>query len=459
MNKQAMNKQARHVIIIGAGMAGLAAASTLASKGIAVTLLEAATHMGGRARSVAIEFNSQVIELDNGQHIALGAYQETLKLLASVGVQESDAFLRMPLNLDLRNVGQPGGCCAFKLAVSSYLPAPLNQLIGFLTCTGLTWGERIAVIQFMLRLKKTQFTLASDITLVNFLQQNQQSSNVIRLLWQPLCLAALNTPINLASSKVFLNVLKDTFQPVGFFGKQSSDLLLPKRDLSQLFVQPIAQYLKANNAKIMLNQRVKSIKATPDGFTVFTKQGMTKLTQFEASHVIIAMSPVKLRNVLGDLPILNHIAEQTDSYHYQPIVTIYLQYAIETILPKPMLGLVGGLSQWVFDRGILCGQNGLMAVIISAEGDQQQYSQEALALKVAQELRDAFPQLTKPLWHKVIAEKRATFSCNVNLARPAHVTPYPHLYLAGDYTYANYPATIEGAVRSGIACADLVIQN
>ena len=124
-----------------------------------------------------------------------------------------------------------------------------------------------------------------------------------------------------------------------------------------------------------------------------------------------------------------------------------------------MLGLVGGVSQWVFDRGTLCYQHGLMAVIISANGRHQQYTQDALALRVAQELRDAFPHLTKLLWHKVIAEKRATFSCNVNLPRPAHVTPYPRLYLAGDYTFADYPATIEGAVRSGVACADLVCNS
>ena len=460
-----MNKQAKQVVVIGGGMAGMAAASTLASKGIAVTLLEAAAHLGGRARSVAIEFNSQVTQLDNGQHIALGAYRETLNLLATIGVQESDAFLRLPLNLELRNLdAQHSNQTAFKLAIPSYLPTPLNQLIGFLSCTGLSWGERISVIRLMLQLKKSQYKLVADLSLSDFLQQNQQSSNVITMLWEPLCLAALNTPIHIASSKVFLNVLKDTFRH-----NRNSDFLLPKRDLSQLFVQPIQQYLKSNNAKVVLNQRVKSIKATSNGYSVFTKEGaqkesianknIAKLTQFEASHVVIAMSPVRLRNVIADLPKLDYIAEQTDSYDYQPIITIYLQYASDTTLPKPMLGFVSGLSQWVFDRGALCGQNGLMAVIISAEGKHQQYTQDALAVMVAQELRDAFPQLAKPLWHKVIAEKRATFSCNVNLPRPAHVTPYPRLYLAGDYTYADYPATIEGAVRSGVACADLVCNS
>jgi squalene-associated FAD-dependent desaturase len=375
----------------------------------------------------------------------LGAYSETLKLLASIGVQERDAFMRVPLTLDVR----AGNRTAFKLSTPSFLPAPLNQLVGFLSCSGLSFSERIAVIQFMLRLKKSNYQLASDIALADFLQQNQQSSNVITLLWEPLCLAALNTPIKIASSQVFLNVLKDTFK-----SKNSADFLLPKHDLSQLFAQPIERYLKQNNGNILLNQRVKSITPNANSFTVSAKEGV-----FEASHVIIAMSPVRFRNVITDLPKLDSIAKQTESYEYQPIYTIYLQYARDATLTTPMLGLAGSLSQYVFDRGILCGQHGLMAVIISAEGEHQKLTQDELALKVAQELQAAFPQLIKPLWHKVIAEKRATFSCKVDLPRPAHVTPYPDLYLAGDYTYADYPATIEGAVRSGVTCADLVCNS
>ena len=432
----------KHVVVIGGGIAGMAAAASLAERNIKVTLLEAAAHLGGRARSVAIEHNSQVTQLDNGQHIALGAYRETLKLLATIGVQEKDAFLRTPLNLELRD----GRQTAFKLSTNRYMPAPINQLIGFLSCKGLQWHERIAVIRFMLRLKKANYQLSHDEPLAEFLQQNQQSSNTIAFLWEPLCLAALNTPIKTASSKVFLNVLKDTFK-----SKHNSDFLLPKLDLSQLFSQPIARYLAANQGKVILNQRVKSVTPSNNGYKITTKE-----KSFEASHVIIAMSPVRLRNVIGDLPKLNFIAEQTDSYSYQPIYTIYLQYARDATLPKPMLGLVGGVSQWVFDRGVLCGQSGLMAVIISTQGKHQQYTHDTLALRVAQELRDAFPHLAKPFWHKVIAEKRATFSCNVNLPRPANSTLYPNLFIAGDYTYADYPATIEGAVRSGVTAANLI---
>jgi uncharacterized protein with NAD-binding domain and iron-sulfur cluster len=118
-----------------------------------------------------------------------------------------------------------------------------------------------------------------------------------------------------------------------------------------------------------------------------------------------------------------------------------------------------GYSQWVFDRGALYGQHGLLAVVISAEGRHQNLKQEELADAVALELSAYFPQLTEPLWHKVIAEKRATFACTAGLIRPLQVTPVRGLYLSGDYTAGDYPATIEGAVRSGMQCANHVISG
>ena len=441
-----MNKNKAHVAIIGGGMAGLSAAATLAEQGVQTTLFEAGPHLGGRARSVAVEFNSQTFQVDNGQHILLGAYGETLKLLKLVGVQEQHAFLRLPLMLDMAS---PRHKKLFKLASVNYLPHPLNHLLGFLCCQGLSLTERFSVLKFLFKLKTSRYRLNTDQPLKDFLVKNHQSNQVIKFLWEPLCLAALNTPIELASSKVFLNVLHDTFNG----GKPDSDFLFPKLDLSQILSTPIARYLQSRQSTILSNKRVRSIKPVESGFEI-----ATRLEQYTFSHVIIATAARKLKELTVDLPKMDFVTSQTEAYDYQPIYTVYLQYPKHIKLPQPMVGLVDLASQWVFDRGQLCGQAGLLAVVISAKGKHQHLTQDMLALKVAQELRVAFPQLTKPLWHKVIAEKRATFSCYVNLPRPANITPYPDLFLAGDYTYADYPATIEGAVRSGIACANLILK-
>ena len=436
-----------HVGIIGGGVAGLAAAATLAEKGVASTILEAGSQLGGRARNVAVEFNSQVVQLDNGQHILLGAYHQTLSLLKQVGVDEKQAFMRMPLTLEVQSLDHHP---SFKFRAPNYLPFPLNQLFGFLFCKGLTLGERLAVVRFMLRLKKSGYHLPTDIPLTDYLKQQKQSDNTITLLWEPLCLAALNTPLHIASSKIFLNVLKDTFNGQ----KSDSQLLLPKQGLSELFAQPVATYIQARKGNVLTNHRVKSITAIENGFEVGCKN-----KNFEFSHLILATSALRLQDIASGLPRLAGTIETTNQYQYQPIYTVYLQYQSDAKLPNPMMGLTGSTSQWVFDRGVLCGQHGLMAVIISAEGDHQKLTHDALSLKVANELHQAFPQLKKPLWHQVIAEKRATFTCSVDLPRPANNTREENIYLAGDYTCAEYPATIEGAVRSGVNAANMIKVN
>jgi squalene-associated FAD-dependent desaturase len=436
-----------HVGIIGGGVAGLAAATTLAEKGIATTILEAGSQLGGRARNVAVEFNSQVVQLDNGQHILLGAYHETLKLLKQIGVDEKQAFKRLPLTLEVRSLGD---LPAFKFRAPNTLPFPINQLYGFLFCKGLTLSERFKLVGFILHLKQSGFHLPEDKPLHHYLQEQQQSDHTVALLWEPLCLAALNTPLHLASSKIFLNVLRDTFN-----GKKSdSELLLPKQGLSELFAQPVAHYIHARKGQALTKHRVKSITPIENGFQVISNNGT-----FEFSHLVLATSALRLKDIAGSLPRLAGTIETTNEYEYQPIYTVYLQYPSDAKLPQPMIGLAGATSQWVFDRGALCGQYGLIAVIISAEGMHQKLTHDALSLHVANELHRAFPSLKKPLWHQVIAEKRATFSCKVNLPRPISKTREPNIYLAGDYTYPDYPATIEGAIRSGIEAANMVKVN
>jgi len=128
-------------------------------------------------------------------------------------------------------------------------------------------------------------------------------------------------------------------------------------------------------------------------------------------------------------------------------------------LPFVMTCFTEGVAQWAFDRGQLCGQKGLVAVIISAEGPHQKLNQQVLGDLIIKELKTAFPSLATPEWVKVIAEKRATFACTAGLKRPAQKTNIPNLYLAGDYTAGDYPATIEGAIISGQRCAQLILQS
>ncbi len=428
-----LNSSNIKVAIIGGGLAGLAAASELSSHGINVTVFETAPQLGGRARSV----HWKGLILDNGQHILLGAYHQTLRLMKKIGLNAEEYLLRQSLNLNMRN--------AIHLKSCKSLPAPFNLLMGLLTCKGLNWSERSSAIRFLIQLKRINFKLDQDIPLNELLRRFEQPNNLIRHLWEPLCLAALNTPINAASSQIYLNVLKDSFNQK----KTDSDLLLPRNDLSSLLAEPLADFIRAHQGEIKLNSHVKQLEKINHDFSV---------NGSNFTHVILAVAPFRLAEItesLGKIVATDLVTKFT----YEPIYTVYLQYPHDVKLPQVMIGLTQTMSQWVFDRGQLNGQKGLLAVIISAKGEHQKLTHEALANQVIAELKTAFPNLPSPKWHKVIAEKRATFACTANLKRPQQKTTIQNLYLAGDYTEGNYPATIEGAVQSGLSAAQLILQS
>ncbi len=425
------------VAIIGAGCAGLAAAAKLVENNIPVTLFESAPELGGRARRI----HYQGLAIDNGQHILLGAYQETLQLLKLIGLDSDRVLQRIPLIMYMQDVRSDFRNKAhLKLTTCRYLPAPLHLLAGLLGAKGLSATDKWLAICMMARFHLSHFKLKQDISLQALLTRHKQSPTLIQCLWEPLCLAALNTPLECASGQVFLNVLRDSFARK----KSDSDMLLAKVDLSKLFGDPISRYIEANNGEIC---RTTVEKITPNNhdYTLVTKQG-----QRTFSHVVIAVAPHQLDKIAPET--LSNVAQ---SLKFQPITTVYLQYSTDTRLPLAMQGLVSSISQWVFDRGQICHQHGLIAVVISAMGKHANMTQAALAQAVTQEISQAF-NLGEPLWFKIITEKRATFSCEVGVKRPSNTTTLPNLYLAGDYTEGDYPATIEGAVRSGVKCASLI---
>lgn len=428
-----------HVAVIGGGCAGLAAATMLVQQGVAVTVYEACQELGGRARGV----NWKSHRLDNGQHIMLGAYQETLRLLEIAGIDPKHTFLRMPLKLFI-----PG---EFELSACRFLPAPLHILAGLMNSRGLTFSERLTVIRFMAWLRFHKFKLVQDETLAGLLIRNKQPVKITKLLWEPICLAALNTPLKNASAQVFLNVLRDSFSKA----KSDSDMLLPRQDFSTLMADPLATYIFRSGGSIRPRTAVKQVDRADGGYLVVTGDDNSE----KFSHIVVAVPPFRIAAMLGHLKELADTVKLCESLSYEPIYTVYLQYPESARLPSAMIGLTKGYGQWAFDRGLLHKQYGLISVVISAQGDHQKLSQENLAREISMELAEAFPHLPRPLWHKVIAEKRATFACMASIQRPLQETALPGLFLTGDYTAGDYPATIEGAVRSGISCAKKIISR
>ena len=430
-------KASLNTAIIGGGYAGMAAAVALAERGIHATVFESAQQLGGRARGVILNDT----QLDNGQHLLLGCYRNTLRLIEQVGGNIEQDFMRLPLQLDLHG--------EFSLK-APHLPAPLHLLVALFNAKVLTWSERLNAARFMFKLRRIKFSLPNDITVIELLARHNQDSALVQKLWEPLCIAALNTPIHKASAQIFLNVLHDALNR----SRDYSDMLLPRIDFTALFPQRAVTYIEQHGGKVHIACGVEALRPLDDGIEITSARGAERF-----SHVICAAPPVVAAKLLRPIAALAETVAQIGNLEHQPIYTVYLQYPAHVTLPHPMLGLHRRYSQWLFDKGRIAGQHGLLAAVISAEGLHQELSQEELAQKVIAELREEFNITEQPAWFKVIAEKRATFCCSPNLKRPPQQTPLSRLLLAGDYTAGDYPATLEGAVISGSKCADLVIMR
>ena len=424
-----------YVAIIGGGYAGMAAAVTLAEHRVPVSVYEAGPVLGGRARRV--EING--ITLDNGLHILIGAYRETLRLIAQVHPAPAGALLRMPLDwylhqhLHLR---------------APRLPAPLHLAAALLTAKGATLKESWAAMRMMRALAATAFKLPRDTTVSKLLQTYTQGPVLTQHLWMPLCVSTLNTPPEKASAQLFLNVLRDGLNA----DRAGSDLLIARTDLSALFPEPAADYVRGLNGEVLTGCRVTTVEPTTNGFQVTAG---TQARHF--SHVICALPPHQVAAFIAGIAVLSETTAEVAALEHQPITSVYLQFDSCVQLPAPMTGLSGGLTHWLFDRETICNQPGLIGAVISAEGPHRDLSQDELAQRVLAELAANFGPLPPLKWQRVITEKRATFSATPGLRRPAQKTALENFWLAGDYTVNDYPATLEAAVRSGISCAHGVL--
>jgi squalene-associated FAD-dependent desaturase len=424
------------IAVIGGGYAGMAAAVTLANAGVPVTVYEAARELGGRARRVIVND----VALDNGLHILLGAYGETLRLIRAVHPHPGDALKRLPLDWHVHR--------RFRLRAAP-LPAPLHLAVGLATASGAPVRERLAAVRFVRAMRAQRFVLAQDTTVAQLLVAHDQGDALIRYLWKPLCVAALNTPPAQASAQVFLNVLRDGLDA----GRAAGEMLLARADLSSLFPIPAAEFVCARSGTVHMSHTIDALTAEGGDVLLQTRSGTHR-----HAHAICAVSPHRAAALLRDLPSLAHVVKLLERFRYQPIYSLYLQFATQVRLPTPMLA-IGESVHWLFDREAICGQRGLLAAVISAEGAHEHMTHDDLAKLVMDEIAAELGPLPRLAWHRVIAEKRATFECSAGLERPPTRTAMSNVHLAGDYTAGDYPATLESAVRSGIAAARQILRN
>lgn len=431
-------KPDHRIAVVGAGWAGLAVAITLARHGRPVTLFEAAPEAGGRARSL----KHKGMMLDNGQHLFIGAYHETLGLMRHIGIDVETAFARLPLSLELLD---EHGRRALRLRAPA-LPAPLHLLVALLGARGLSPGERLRALRFGAGWQRFDRSPEADIDVARWLREQGQTERLCLRLWHPLCLAVMNTPPAEASARIFANVLRDAF----VHRRHDADLLIPRRSLGKLLPRPALAWLQANRSTIV-RRRITAITHDERGYLHLQGQGLD--ATFD--QVILAAGHHGTPALLPAGPRLAALRQHLAALdHSEPVCTVYVRYPDAVRLPAPMLGLLTGPGQWIFDR-CLDGHPGTMAVVISADGPHMRLSRDDLRETVIRQLAALFPHWPAPEDGYVVREKRATFRATVGIdaLRPGNATPVPGLWLAGDFTDTGYPATLEGAVRSGVQCA------
>ena len=414
------------IAIIGAGWSGYAAAVEATRLGHQVTVFEASRTAGGRARRVMATVAGQPAVLDNGQHILIGAYVETLRLMKDVGVDPDLALLRLPLALRF-----PDGA---GLALPRW-PAPLDAVAGILAARGWSWADKLSLLRVALGWRLAGFACGPFESVKDLCRG--LTPGAMASLIDPLCVSALNTPAERASGQVFLRVMRDAL----FAQSGGSNLLLPRVDLSALLPDAALAWLAAHGGRARLGVRVQAIAPAASGWSVDGEA-------FGA--VLLACPSMEAARLVESSGIAAGAwATEARALPHEALTTVYL-YAPQARLREPMLALRSNAdepAQFVFDRARLGGPAGLLAFVVSASvGDGETLTRQVLAQAARQLGLDGLQPV------RTIVEKRATFACAPGLRRPAGRIA-AGLFACGDYIAGPYPATLEGAVRSGLEAA------
>lgn len=432
--------------VVGAGWAGLAAATALREAGCDVTVYEAAHTPGGRAKAVRhLPHDGFATPLDNGQHILLGAYTDTLALMTRLGRDPDTLFARQPLCLTALDGG-------FRLAAPR-LPAPWHAAAALLCARGLPWRDRLACLRLMRGLRGADWRVPAGETVKALLGRYRQPAQATRLLWEPLCMAALNTPAEQACAQLYAHVLRDSLGG----GRAASDILLPRVDLSSLWPDAAA-------ARLAMRYGHAVHTAAPDA-------GGIDIDGERYDAAVIAVPPHVAARMLAHGPA-HALARGLADMQHAPIATLNLKLDAPWPLPRPMMMLAddparGRHGQWIFDRTSLVGRHTghtELAIVVSAASALAQQDRDQATRSIIEQVREhgrrgGLPAMPRVVGSAVFVDKRATFLAIPGLRRPTQQTVWPTLALAGDWTDTGYPGVLEGAVRSGLRAADALISR
>jgi squalene-associated FAD-dependent desaturase len=436
-----------HVAIVGGGLAGLAAAVVLVQRGCHVELFEARRRLGGRAGSYVDRAGGE--QIDHCQHVAMGCCTNYLDFCHQTGI--ADLFER---HEKLHFFGPDSRRSDFH--PSRWLPAPLHLAGPLLGLKFLTPADKLGIARSMLRLMRTTPTDApGGPSVYEWLQQDGQNATAIERFWQVVLVSALGESLDRASLAAARKVFLDGF----LAHRDACHVIIPRVSLGELYDVRVAEWLRTRGVVIHIETAVTTVIGIADRVSGIR---LADDSERQFDFVILAVPWQRVSELLS--PELCNVIdphERFASLTGSPITGVHLWFDRQlTDLPHAVL--VGRLAQWIFSRRFAPERGEYYyQVVISASRNLAGRDRQAVIDEVLADLRAVFPAAYKAKlvrW-QLITEQDAVFSIRpgTSALRPAQQTPVPNLLLAGDWTATSWPATMEGAVRSGYLAAEALL--
>lgn len=425
------------VTIIGGGLAGLSSAVFLHKKGYNVQLFESSPKLGGRAYS--FYDRGKDLYFDNGQHILAGWYENTFEYLKAIGSYDK---LDFQSNLEVNFYDTNKNSYNLK---TYNLPAPLNLLFGLLNFKALSFSDKLSVSNIYKIFSDKKLEKLSNVA--ELLKAIKQTPTIIEYFWEPFILAVFNAKPENINCKIFLEILKN-----GFSKKSFSNLVIPKVNLNELFIDDALTYFEKNNIKIFEKEKISKLVFKDNTIDYAVTESGNKI---KSDYFISAVSFFRFKE-LFEINNYNQYFKGRGNLHSSSIISLHLFF--ENEVPAGLLknnsfgmtGLIGTKVQWIFKRNPKH-----LSLVISASDfldELTDESNETIYKNCLSELSKCltgFDEL-KVKDYKIIKEKRATFipdNESIN-ERPNQRTAVENFFIAGDWTNTGLPATIESAIKS-----------
>jgi squalene-associated FAD-dependent desaturase len=436
------------VAIVGGGLAGLAAGCALAEAGLRVTIFERRPYVGGRASSYEHPGTGEVV--DNCQHVLLGCCTNLIDFYDRLGVSGKIRWF------DELTFIEPGGR-ASRMA-PSFLPAPMHNVPTFLGAKMLSVSDKVGISRAMAVMSRGLPEDSSE-DFLSWLRRHKQTERAIERFWKTVLVSALNEDLDRMSVRYATQVFRESFMKSAAAGRMG----LPSIPLSDLYGNAI-EYIRARGGEVLLRSSVNAIGPKQDRVGVLTGS-----SEQQFDFVILAAPFQNVASLLPSDESASPIKQQLAKFEPSSITGIHLWFDRE-ITPLPHAVLLDRTIQWMFHKSKFherrqenAAQGSYVELVVSASKSLVQKSREEILELATQELTEFFPAVREAKLVKatVIKEIYATYAIlpGLDKYRPETKTQWPHIFLAGDWTATGWPATMEGAVRSGYLAAEALMKN